>query len=82
MKKIILLIIAFQFYSVSFSQKITDSLFIAIYDSLGNVTYTNDSTEIKNFLKDRSEIGMYNKDGKFVGYYKIEGDKLKFVKRN
>lgn len=82
MKKIILLIIAFQFYSVSFSQKITDSLFIAFYDSLGNVTYTNDSMQIKNFLKERGEIGMYNKDAKFMGYYKIEGDKLKFVREN
>lgn len=81
MKKSII-IIALLFSLNSFSQKITDSLFIAVYDSLGNVTYTNDSTKIKNFLKERREIGMYNKDLLFMGYYKMEGDKLKSVKRN
>ena len=82
MKKLFLLIIVIQFYSISLSQKITDTLFIALFDSLGNVTYTNDSTAIKNFLKQRGEIGMYNNDFLFMGYYKMEGDKLKFIRKN
>ena len=82
MKKLIFFIITIQSYSISFAQKFTDTLFISLYDSLGNVTYTNDSTAIKNFLKKTPEIGMYNKDLLFMGYYKMEGDKLKFIRKN
>ena len=63
----------------SASAIIAETLYMAIFDSNGVVTYTNEQGLKEHYLRINKNIGVYGKDLKYAGYYILEGDKLRFI---
>ncbi|MEO8852593.1 MAG: hypothetical protein ABI359_02385 [Ginsengibacter sp.] len=79
MKKVTVLFIALLFSFSSFSQKILDTAFFPVYDSMGVVTYIKKS-DVKEFKAPNkyTKIKRYNEQLNLIGYW--VGAKMKFEK--
>ena len=63
----------------SASAIIAETLYMAIFDSNGVVTYTNEQELKEHYLRKNKSVGVYGIDLKYAGYYILEGKRLRFI---